>query len=83
MLRPGQPVRIRIDAYPDLKLTGKVDSIQMGSGGRFTAFPAEDATGNYIKIVQRVPVKITIDQGQPGDHPLPLQLSVVPEVNVK
>lgn len=82
-MRPGQPVRIRIDAYPGLKLTGKVDSVQMGSGGRFTAFPAEDATGNYIKIVQRVPVKITIDQGLPDDHPLPLQLSVVPEVTVR
>jgi membrane fusion protein (multidrug efflux system) len=82
-MRPGQPVRIRIDAYPGLKITGKVDSIQMGSGGRFTAFPAEDATGNYIKIVQRVPVKITIDQGLPADRPLPLQLSVVPEVTVK
>ena len=81
-MRPGQPVRIRIDAYPGLKITGKVDSIQMGSGGRFTAFPAEDATGNYIKIVQRVPVKITIDQGLPADRPLPLQLSVVPEVTV-
>jgi membrane fusion protein (multidrug efflux system) len=82
-MKPGDPVKIRIDAYPGLDLTGKVDSIQMGSGGRFTAFPAEDATGNYIKIVQRVPVKITIDHGLPDEHPLPLQLSVVPEVTVK
>ena len=56
-------VDISVDAYPDLKLTGHVDSIQLGSGSRFTAFPPENATGNFVKIVQRVPVKIVIDSG--------------------
>ena len=71
---------IGIDAYPHLKLTGHVDSIQLGSGSRFTAFPPENATGNYVKIVQRMPVKIVIDGGLDPDLPLPLGLSAVPTV---
>jgi membrane fusion protein (multidrug efflux system) len=80
-MRPGQPVRILIDAYPQLDLHGHVDSVQMGSGSRFSAFPAENATGNFVKIVQRVPVKIRIDQGLNPQMPLPLGLSVVPTVD--
>jgi membrane fusion protein (multidrug efflux system) len=79
-MRPGQPVRIGVDAYPGLSLRGHVDSIQKGSGGRFSAFPAENATGNFVKIVQRVPVKIVIDEGMDPALPLPLGLSVVPTV---
>jgi membrane fusion protein (multidrug efflux system) len=82
-MRPGQHVKIDVDAYPGLDLEGHVDSIQMGSGSRFTAFPAENATGNFVKIVQRVPVKILIDKGLDADHPLPLGLSVDPEVDVR
>lgn len=82
-MRPGDKVRIDVDAYPDLELRGHVDSIQLGSGSRFSAFPAENATGNFVKIVQRVPVKIVIDSGLPGGRPLPLGLSVVPTVYVK
>jgi membrane fusion protein (multidrug efflux system) len=82
-MRPGQKVAIRVDAYPRLKLEGHVDSIQLGSGGRFTAFPAENATGNFIKIVQRVPVKIVIDSGLNPQQPLPLNLSVEPTVQVR
>ena len=82
-MRPGQKVAIRVDAYPRLKLEGHVDSIQLGSGGRFTAFPAENATGNFIKIVQRVPVKIVIDSGLDPQQPLPLNLSVEPTVQVR
>ncbi len=82
-MRPGQRVDISVDAYPDLKLTGHVDSIQLGSGGRFTAFPAENATGNFVKIVQRVPVKILIDGGLDPKLPLPLGLSVEPTVRLK
>jgi membrane fusion protein (multidrug efflux system) len=81
-MRAGQKVSIRLDAYPQLKLEGHVDSIQLGSGGRFTAFPAENATGNFVKIVQRVPVKILIDSGQDPRLPLPLNLSVEPTVQV-
>ena len=84
-MRPGQKVDIDVDAYPDLKLTGHVDSIQLGSGSRFSAFPAENATGNFVKIVQRVPVKIVIDSGLDPKLPLPLGISVdadgAPEVS--
>jgi len=82
-MRPGQKVKIDLDAFPNLKIEGHVDSIQMGSGSRFTAFPAENATGNYVKIVQRVPVKIVIDKGLEKDQALPLGLSVVPTVTTK
>jgi len=81
-MRHGQKVDISIDAYPQLKLTGHVDSIQLGSGARFTAFPPENATGNFVKIVQRVPVKILIDSGLDAALPLPLGLSAVPTVHL-
>jgi membrane fusion protein (multidrug efflux system) len=82
-MRPGKPVSMTIDAYPTLHLTGHVDSIQQGSGARFSAFPAENATGNFVKIVRRVPVKIIIDGGlQPGQT-LPLGISAVPTVTVR
>ena len=82
-MHPGQQVSIRVDAYPSLKLSGHVDSMQMGSGSRFSAFPAENATGNWVKIVQRVPVKIRIDHGLDPNQGLPLGLSVVPTVTLK
>ena len=82
-MRPGQSVSIRLDAYPELSLTGKVDSIQMGSGSRFTAFPAENATGNFVKILQRVPVKILVTGGIDPNQPLPIGLSAVPTVNIR
>ncbi|MBV9654379.1 MAG: HlyD family secretion protein [Acetobacteraceae bacterium] len=80
-MRPGQRVDIEVDGYPDLKLKGHLDSIQLGSGSKFSAFPAENATGNFVKIVQRVPVKIVIDSGLDPNRPLPLGLSVVPIVH--
>ena len=83
LMRPGQSVKITVDAYPDLKLRGHVDSIQLGSGSRFSAFPAENATGNFVKIVQRVPVKIVIDSGLDPTLPLPLGISVEPAVTVR
>lgn len=83
-IRPGDRVKITVDAYPGLKLSGHVQSIQLGSGARFTEFPAENATGNFVKIVRRVPVKITIDDGlPPGVAGLPLGISVEPTVFVK
>jgi membrane fusion protein (multidrug efflux system) len=82
-MRPGQHVDISVDAYPGLKLTGHVDSVQLGSGSKFTAFPPENATGNYVKIVQRVPVKIVIDSGLDPNIPLPLGISVEPTVTLK
>jgi membrane fusion protein (multidrug efflux system) len=82
-MRPGQHVAIRVDAYPGLRLEGHVDSVQLGSGSKFSAFPAENATGNYIKIVQRVPVKIDIDSGLDPNLPLPLGISVEPTVQLQ
>jgi membrane fusion protein (multidrug efflux system) len=82
-MRPGQKVKIDVDAYPSLNLEGHVDSIQQGSGTKFTAFPPENATGNFVKVVQRVPVKIAIDTGLDPNLPLPLGLSVVPTVSLK
>ncbi|MGA8172391.1 MAG: HlyD family secretion protein [Methylocystis sp.] len=82
-MRAGQSARIRVDAYPALDLRGHVDSVQLGSGSKFSAFPVENATGNFVKVVQRVPVKIVIDSGLDPKLPLPLGLSVEPEVTVK
>jgi len=81
-MRPGDRVDIEIDAYSGYKLSGYVQSIQYGSGSRFSAFPAENATGNFVKIVQRVPVKIVIDRGLDPNRPLPLGLSVSPVVHL-
>lgn len=76
-MRPGQPVRLTVDAFPDVSFTGRVDSIQHGTGARFSLLPAENATGNYIKVVQRVPVKIVFDpEDQLGRYPLEPGLSV-------
>ena len=82
-MRPGNKVTISIDAWPDMELEGHIDSIQQGSGSRFSAFPAENATGNFVKIVQRVPVKIVIDKGLDTNKPLPLGLSVEPKVTLE
>ncbi len=80
-VRPGAPVEIKIDAYPDRTFKGHVDSIQAGSGTAFSLLPAENATGNYVKIVQRVPVKIVFDQ--PPDVLLGPGMSVVPTVKLR
>jgi membrane fusion protein (multidrug efflux system) len=81
-MRPGQPVDIRIDAYPGRKLRGRVDSVQPGSGTAFSLLPAENATGNFVKVVQRVPVKIVVDDW-PSDLPLGPGMSVVPWTRVR
>ena len=81
-MRPGQPVEIRIDAYPGRKLNGHVDSVQPGSGTAFSLLPAENATGNYVKVVQRVPVKIVVDNW-PSDIPVGPGMSVVPWTRVR
>jgi membrane fusion protein, multidrug efflux system len=82
-MRIGDKVVVEVDAYSKLELHGHVDSIQLGSGSRFSAFPAENATGNFVKIVQRVPVKIVIDSGMDPHRPLPLGMSVDPKVYLK
>jgi membrane fusion protein (multidrug efflux system) len=84
-MRVGQPVDIKVDAYSELKLHGKVDSIQNGTGQRFTLLPPENATGNYVKVVQRVPVKVVFDPGElaHAHHLLAPGLSVTPKVHVR
>jgi membrane fusion protein (multidrug efflux system) len=80
-MRPGQRVDIRVDAYPGHPFRGHVDSIQAGSGAAFSLLPPENATGNYVKVVQRVPVKIVFDEA-PGVYLGP-GMSVVPDVKVR
>ena len=82
-MRPGQPARVKVDAYPQLVLTGHVDSIQAGTGARFSLLPPENATGNFVKVVQRVPVKIVLDELPPGDYQLGPGMSVVPTVSIR
>ncbi|MCJ2040067.1 biotin/lipoyl-binding protein [Methylobacterium sp. J-059] len=81
-MRPGQSVRIEIDAYPDRKINGKVASVQPGSGTAFSLLPAQNATGNYVKVVQRVPVKIVVDEW-PQDVSIGPGMSIVPTVRVR
>jgi len=77
-MRIGQPVDIVIDAYPDVSFPGRVDSIQRATGSFFSLLPAENATGNYVKVTQRVPVKITFD------HPADLRhYAIGPGMSVK
>ena len=80
-MRPGQPVSLTIDAYPEREIRGHVASVQPGSGTAFSVLPAQNATGNYVKVVQRVPVKIIIDN-PPADVALGPGMSVVPSVRV-
>ena len=80
-MRPGQPVDMEIDAYPERDFHGHLDSVQPGSGPAFSLLPPENATGNYVKIVQRVPVKIILDN-PPTDVSLGPGMSVVPTVRV-
>jgi membrane fusion protein (multidrug efflux system) len=79
---PGQPATIRIDAFPGKVFKGHVDSLQAGTGARFSLLPAENATGNYVKVVQRVPVKILFDEPPEVQAAFAPGLSVVPEVNI-
>jgi membrane fusion protein (multidrug efflux system) len=83
LMKPGQPVDIRIDAFPNKTFKGRVDSIQRGSGAAFSLLPPENATGNYVKIVQRVPVKIVFDEPLDPTYPIGPGMSVVPEVRVR
>jgi membrane fusion protein (multidrug efflux system) len=82
-MRAGQPVDINVDAYPDKVFKGHVDSIQAGTGARFSLLPPENATGNYVKVVQRVPVKIVFDEPPDPQHLLAPGMSVEPEVKIR
>ncbi len=82
-IRPGQRVRIKVDAYSGKVFWGKVDSIMAGTGAVFSLFPPENATGNYVKVVKRIPVKIVFEKGTDPEHVLRIGMSVVPTVFVK
>ncbi|MGG6100081.1 HlyD family secretion protein [Pantoea allii] len=82
-VRPGQPVRIEVDALPDQVFTGHVDSIAPATGATFSAISPDNATGNYTKVVQRLPVKIVLDEGQQNLAQLRVGMSAVPEINVQ
>jgi membrane fusion protein (multidrug efflux system) len=81
-MRAHQPVRITVDSFPGLVLKGHVDSLAPATGVAFAPIAPDNATGNFTKIVQRLPVKITVDPGQPGAARLRVGLSVEPTVNV-
>ncbi|WP_407530772.1 HlyD family secretion protein [Methylobacterium oryzisoli] len=81
-MRPGQHVDIEIDAYPNRKITGRVDSVQPGSGTAFSLLPTQNATGNYVKVVQRIPVKIVVENW-PSDVSIGPGMSIVPTVRVR
>ncbi|MGB6450757.1 MAG: HlyD family secretion protein [Steroidobacteraceae bacterium] len=82
-MRPGEPVTLRVDAYPDHTFKGHVDSLQAGTGARFSLLPPENAVGNYVKVVQRVPVKIVFDGPLPQGLDIAPGMSVVPTVKVR
>ena len=83
-MRPGQPAQISVDTYPNQTFHGRVESIQRGTGARFSLLPPENATGNFVKVVQRIPVKIVFDRPEElAKYLLVPGMSVVPEVNVK
>ncbi len=81
-MRPGQPVEIKVDTYRGKKFEGKVDSIQRSTGAKASLFPPENAVGSYVKIVQRVPVKIVFTEDISKYNIVP-GMSVVPEVKVR
>ena len=82
-VRPGQKVEFKVDTYPGKTFRGRVNSIMAGTGSVFSLFPPENATGNYVKIVQRIPVRISLDEGSDPDHLLRVGMSVVPTILIE
>jgi membrane fusion protein (multidrug efflux system) len=79
-MRPGQRVKVKVDAYGGREFNGKIDSIAAATGARFSLLPPDNATGNFVKVVQRVPVKIVLDEDQDHEHVLRPGMSVTPTV---
>ena len=79
-VKPGQKVRIKVDTYPNRAFEGRVDSIMAGSGSVFSLFPPENATGNYVKVVQRIPIKIVLDKNTDPEHVLRVGMSAEPTI---
>ena len=82
-MTPGQPVTIAVDAYPDREVTGRVDSLSPAAGSRFSILPPENATGNFTKIVQRLPIKIRLDRPLPADMRLFPGMSVEVSLDIR
>ena len=82
-MAPGQPVAVEFDAFPDVIVTGRVDSMAPASGAQFSLLPPDNATGNYTKVVQRIPVKIVLEQGHPLEGRLRPGMSVVTRVDTR
>jgi len=82
-IKPGQDVIIKVDSYPGKVFKGKVDSIMAGTGVSFSLFPAENATGNFVKVVQRIPIRIVLQEGTDKEHILRIGMSVEPTVIAK
>jgi membrane fusion protein (multidrug efflux system) len=82
-MQAGQPVDIEVDAYPGRHFHGHVESLQAGSGSVFSLLPPENATGNFVKVVQRIPVRIAVDDPPDRAHPLLPGMSVVPHVDIR
>ncbi len=83
LMQPGQPVRVRVDGCPDLDISARVDSFQAGSGSVFSSLPAENATGNYVKVVQRVPVRINFEKQDLSRCRMAPGMSATPRVTVR
>jgi membrane fusion protein (multidrug efflux system) len=82
-IRIGQPATIVADAYPDHEFAGHVDSLSSGTGDAFSLLPPVNATGNWIKVTRRVPVKIVLDQPPPAEHPLRIGMTTTVTVDVR
>jgi len=82
-VKPGQKVKIKVDTYPGKSFSGTVESIMAGTGSVFSLFPPENATGNYVKVVQRIPVKIVLEKGNDPEHLLRVGMSVEPTIIIK
>jgi membrane fusion protein, multidrug efflux system len=81
-MHPGQPVEIEVDAYPGHPFHGRVDSLSGATGAKFALLPPDNATGNFVKVVQRVPVKIVLDGPADAARPLRAGMSVVATVTL-
>jgi membrane fusion protein, multidrug efflux system len=82
-VRPGQAVTIAVDMYSGLRLRGRVESVQAGTGARFALLPRDNTSGNFVKVVQRIPVKVVLDSDRPREFPLFPGMSVVPTIDLQ
>lgn len=82
-VKPGQKAKIKVDTYPDKEFYGRVNSIMAGTGAVFSLFPPENATGNFVKIVQRIPVKIVLEKGTDPEHLLRIGMSVISTILIE